>query len=677
MGINLKHIKEFPYDEYVKIPVLETKKVNTRDCVCAFDIETSKLVEQEQAFMYEWNISIDINDNIETYYGRYWDEFKDFIEKLNKAAQGVKQVIYVHNLSYEFSFLKGVLHFNTKDVMNIKSRTPLKARYKNIEFRCSYKHSNMNLDTFVKKMGARHRKLKGRYDYEKVRYPWTHLSKQEWKYCIYDTISLVEAIKLEMERDGDDLNTIPLTSTGYLRRECKKNIYEHDIAWVKAILPDYDIYKILKEAFSGGYTHANRYFVGQILDNVHSMDRSSSYPHVQTFLKFPISKFVRLGSIPEEMLQKKKGKKAILMRVQYINLRLKDEYFGMPYFSVSKLRGAVGAKVDNGKVLEAETFETSITDIDYWVIKDIYDYDSMIILDSYEARYGYLPPAIVDLLVEYYNAKTNLKNVDEYLYVKSKNKLNSGYGMTAQDIARKMIMYVEDGRTFEPEKIEERTKFENCYAYAWLPYQWGVWTTALARQELYVGIMEVYKQGLKDGITEVIYCDTDSVKYIGNKVDMTFYNKVCVERGENSKKMAIHEKTGKKYYMGVFEYEGKDESKPTYKKFATMGAKKYCYVEQNGEFHITISGVRKDLGAKEMGRIENFKEGYVFEKAASMELKYNDNINFTVEIDKQHKLEIVDNVYMYNSTYTLGYEKNYKKLLSSLKKHLDNGLALY
>ena len=56
----------------------------------------------------------------------------------------------------------------------------------------------------------------------KIRYPRTKLSRHELEYCINDVRGLVEAVKAQMARDGDNLYTIPMTSTGYPRREMKR-----------------------------------------------------------------------------------------------------------------------------------------------------------------------------------------------------------------------------------------------------------------------------------------------------------------------------------------------------------------------------------------------------------------------------------------------------------------------
>ena len=68
-------------------------------------------------------------------------------------------------------------------------------------------------------------------------------------------------------------------------------------SFVKSQLPDYEIYKMLREAFRGGNTHANRYYTNYTLHNVHSADRSSSYPDVMCNCKLPISEFYRLGDL--------------------------------------------------------------------------------------------------------------------------------------------------------------------------------------------------------------------------------------------------------------------------------------------------------------------------------------------------------------------------------------------
>src|SRR5699024_6928781 len=151
-----------------------------------------------------------------------WEEYKKFIEGINAVLNDVKLVFYVHNLSYEFQFLAGTCNFNIEDVFSIKKRKVLKCTYECIEYRCSYLLTNSNLETFTKDMKVKHIKKPGEdIDYTKYRTCTTFLNEKEMKYCLNDVLGLVEALHAKMNYDLDTLYTIPLTSTGYVRRDTK------------------------------------------------------------------------------------------------------------------------------------------------------------------------------------------------------------------------------------------------------------------------------------------------------------------------------------------------------------------------------------------------------------------------------------------------------------------------
>ena len=407
-----------------------------RDEVTAFDIETSTILGTHQAVMYIWQWQI----GDFTVIGRTWDEFRDLCYRLKEMCKEDQYiVVYVHNLSFEFQFLAGIYEFQPEEVFCIESRKILKCdMYGCLEFRCSYLHSNMSLDEFTRKMGVEHAKLHD-FDYAQFRGPWTALTDDELQYCVNDVQGLVEAIKIEMKHDGDNLYSIPLTSTGYVRRDAKAVLKGVKHFIVQDILPDYEVFEMLQEAFRGGNTHANRYYAGLILENVKSADRSSSYPDVQVNCKYPMSRWFRSGNITTDQLFDlidRRGR-AVVMRVALFNVRLHDEFWGSPYLSISKCRNIKNHEPDNGRILSADYLETTITDIDLKIITDEYDFDSMTIIDSAHSRYGYLPRKFVDLVNKYYRLKTELKGsedlFDQLLYMKSKNKLNSMYGMSAQN----------------------------------------------------------------------------------------------------------------------------------------------------------------------------------------------------------------------------------------------------
>ena len=662
--------EQFPFEWLYEVPLVKRKqgnqktrkRVKYKDIITAFDIETTRLIDIEQSVMYVWQWQF--GDDY-TVVGRTWEQFATFQRKISKILDDSVLVIFVHNLSYEFQFLRGIYQFSPDEVFAIKSRKVLKCNMHGcFEFRCSYIHSNMNLDTYTKKMGVKHKKLTGTFDYEKIRYPWTELSNDELAYCVHDVQGLVEAIKIEMEHDVDNLYTFPLTSTGYVRRDAKKAMSTVSISFVKNQLPDYEIYKMLREAFRGGNTHANRYYANYTLHNVHSADRSSSYPDVMCNCKFPISEFYRLGDLPYKEVIKliEKRNKALIMRVAITGIYLTRIDWGCPYLSISKCRHIENALEDNGRILSADYIETTLTDIDLRIVLQEYSFTDIRFFDVASARYGYLPSPLIRTICQYYHYKTELKNVSgqELLYMKSKNKLNSLYGMCAQDPVKQSILFINNN--FQEQNEEESKLLLENNKKAFLAYQWGVWVTAWARYRLEEGIILAHGDIENPDSPQFVYCDTDSVKYLGD-IDLTAFNRQRILDSKRSGAYAT-DPAGITHYMGVYEKEH------DMCEFRTMGAKKYVYRETPDDKLIcTIAGVSKSLGGKELeshGGITEFHEGFTFEEAGGLEAVYNDDIDKVIDIDG-HSLHITANVVLRPSTYTLGLSADYKRLLTEVR----------
>lgn len=648
-------IKDTPCQK--RRPGNQGKRENKRkykNLFCAFDIESTNHPDLEQAFMYIWQCQIEEY----TIIGRYWSEWILFCERVCQQLKQDEYIMcYVHNLSYEFSFLKGIYSFTPEEVFCIQPRKVLKCEMMDhIEFRCSYLLTNMNLVTFTKKMGVKQKLSGEEYDYSVIRYPWTELTEKELEYCITDVKSLVEALKVYFSIENDIYYTIPLTSTGYVRRNCKEAMRHFNRGELKNMLPDYDIYVLLKQAFRGGNTHANRYYVNEIQENVSSYDRMSSYPDVMINELFPMSSWIREDDIDIERACRKifKQKRACLMRINFKNIRLKDPMDGCPYIPKHKCRNLAHHYNDNGRILWADYLEISLTDIDFKIILQQYDFDAAAIHDFYHCRYGRLPKPLRDVVQKYYQDKTELKNVEgqELFYMLSKAKLNSIYGMTVQDICKRNILYEDDSFKFDDE-LSDQELYNKTIQKAFICYAWGVWICARAREQLQLAIDMAGDN--------FVYCDTDSVKFIDDgTVSFDKYNKSRKLDSIKNGGVAT-DRTGKKYYLGLYDYEGR------YPRFITMGAKKYAYEDASGQLHITVAGCGKSKGAKELasrGGIDAFQEGFTFYEAGGTESIYNDiREPIKVNIDG-HELEITSNVFIRPSTYTLGVTGEYKRILN-------------
>lgn len=620
------------------------------DCVTAFDIETTLIKKYKQSVLYHWQFQIKTT----TITGRTWEDFRRLYDRLQESIPDETMLVcYVHNLSYEFQFLKSIIPVDS--VFAMDKRKILKFCSGKIEFRCSYLWTNQSLDRFLKSMDVRNKKIKG-FDYSKKRYPWTPLNKAELQYCINDVKGLTQAIIKKLKADGDNLYTVPLTSTGYSRRLAKEALKGYRrIIW-RWIPSDVAIFRAMRDEFRGGDTHAHRKNANRLLrigmygvEEMGGMDISSSYPAQLMREKFP-KEFI--PAEPQYLIDYINYGKACLFYISFDNIRLKNDDFGDPYLSKAKCTNIVDPTYDNGRILKAQALRTCLNEIDFAIVAAEYDFDGYICEQLWIAQKAYLPERFRELIMDTYRAKTELKGVAgrEYEYNHAKALFNSYYGMAVQNPCKPDYNY--DPATGLLNEDLSRSEEELLAKYkknGWFPYQVGVWCTSYARLQLHRGIHCV------DPL-DFLYCDTDSVKYMGN-YDQAFKK---LNKEYRNKEYSAVDPSGERHYLGVYENDA------SYLAFKTLGAKKYAYEDMEGKLHITISGVNKQLGAEELGSIENFKEGFIFRKAGGTESIYNDDPEIKEIRIQGHKLQITSNIAIMDSTYTLGLAMDYRRLLAFL-----------
>ena len=569
--------------------------------------------------------------------------------------------------------MRSVLNFGKDNVFLLDARKPLKATFNMIEFRCSYMLTNMSLGLFLDTMKVKNPKLK--YNYNRDRYSWSRLTWLDYRYNGNDVIGLYQALKKYIfEVNNDTIITTPLTSTGYVRRDIKEVLkQEVNQEHLRRIQPSLELLEMLHDAFRGGDTHLNRHYYGEILPivntrhkgkkpRIYCMDEKSEYPAVMMTCLFPWSQFNRLGHISVGNLERKiKSNFAILMKVAIYNVELRNEFFGSPYLSFSKCRNVQNYILDNGRVLEADYLETTITDVDYRIMKDIYKWNDndFIIVDSWQSKYGKLPEGVRREIMTYFYNKEMLKHTSPDLYMKSKNKLNSIYGMTVLNPLKKSFMFDSEDNEYH-EKIQDFEKIiDDLIKNKFLPYQVGVWVTCWARYRLHLG------RSCLNSPLDFIYCDTDSI-FFCDETNLKNFDKL----NEELKNIAIKndayfiDDNGEGHYLGVYELDKECTQ------FISLGAKKYCYRDAHDKkLHLTLAGVSKK-GVKELkNQIRNFHEGFIFVNSAGLKAKYNDHVDEVVEIDG-HKQRITSNVYLEETTYEIGLTDDYEKCIQIAKKLL-------
>lgn len=626
----------------------------SKQYIC-LDTETSHNHNEEhpECWVYQWAFTF----NNAIYYGR---KPSDLIKAFNKIIEfyhldeNNKIYVFVHNLPYDFSYLCLFLHQAYGDPVNILAsdlHKPFVITYScGLEFRCTYKLSNDSLDRWSRKLGVKHPKMVGAIDYDVIRYQDSPLFRDDWRYMFTDCIAMDESLKKQLDLYDDSIKTLPLTSTGYPRREVFRAYNGHDDhkkknkerQKFKDTRLDTASFLAYDDDYAGGITHGNRYYRNKTLKgDIRHRDFRSHYPTQQQKL-MPMGKPVPFtGQTTLAALEKYMDTFAILCHVRLKDVKIRSKKITLPYLQSSHVQRhhTKGFRLldDNGRVIQFQGTSELWLDInELKIILDQYTCDYMI-TESYASMWGPLPPWMTDTVNRHFKLKSDLskkvkdaKNAgadrDEILkleldLMKSKNMLNGIYGVTGTNPVREEITLASD--VWDRKKPELKTigekldKYYNSYKHC-MRYPWGVYTTILARLQL----MEVYNI---IGADNFIYADTDSMFYFSTpeiEQKLNDYNEQLKHWAMQNKAYIITD-TGDIINYNAFLDEGEN-----IKEFRFLHSKCYAYVTDDNKLHCTIAGVKaydhvtKTYREDELGSIDDLDDGKVFTKCGGTKAKY-------------------------------------------------------
>lgn len=664
--------------EYIKIP--ETiQKYGDKNEQCLYndfislDTETSKNKDNSLGWLYQWCFSFpNYDDNRLLVFGRKPSQLAEclhLIQQYYNTSDTKELYIYVHNLSYDYNYIRDYIteEFGERgEILATNYHSLIQWKIKGLCFRCSYRLAGKSLAIWGKDLNIRSPKLVGEIDYNIERFQDSPLYRNDWRYMFRDIISLDQCIIGQMELWGDTLKSVPLTSTGYVRRETrkffrkdKKNRKKFKSKELSPIL-----YEFLKSEFAGALTHGNRFYRAKtIKGNIRHRDFASHYPSQQMCCRAPAEPFL-LYYDSEECKERLRIRQLLGLSINYCflaqitisNVEIKDG-ITLPYLQESKVKynktGNYHAISDNGRILYFDEGMSTIivNEIDLkWIYKQ-YNFDYFI-SKVYISRAGKYPKFLRDAVNEFFFNKTKWKEEEKRLKIEgypedspevreahtqlmiAKSLLNAIYGMCATDPVR--LSFYDNAGNWSKEKITQEIiaeKLENFFKSrnSFLNYELGAWTTASARDEL----ME-YVECI--GYDNFIYADTDSIFYLSTpeieeRIEfLNRFNREC----ESAQYI---EYNGKRVYFNQFEDENENITE-----FRFLHSKCYAYRTQDGELHCTIAGVSKygrngNTRVKELGDIEELKEEKTFYDCGSTKSKYVIGEVRTEEIDG-HILEL-------------------------------------
>lgn len=653
---------------------------NNSAVICAFDTETTGVIDNEHkaSYVYVWSFDVYSNGVHHTLIERDIAKLPellrllDFVVTKKTAQKNVSVLVGVHNLPYDFTFISKFLPI---DRLFAKSkRQPLMFDSGIFHFVDTLAISGMSLEKTAKAY-TRTQKMAGDLDYSIARNTQTPLTRKEERYCFNDVKVVSEYLEYLLVTYGA-YGFFPTTKTSICRRALKesfsreypnKDRAEEVKDWLmNSLFPDsmqeYDC--LIRWLFRGGYTHSNATKTGYVLENMKSKDFESSYPSWIAYERFPMSK-------PEEV-QSSEYERVIKSGVQWYGVFIFENITSKTQHSIEskhKCISVLNPIIDNGRIKQAEKLTVMLTDLDWKIYNKFYDWTDV----SCEILYrfpvsGKLPMYVINPLFNAYTEKTHLKNAG-LDYKDQKAIVNSFYGMMVTTIPSENVTYADDWGS-EPMPEEKRRDYARSTLLS--PF-WGIYTTAWARYHLLVDVF--YKIG-----NDAVYGDTDSCKYLNPEKHEKVFEKFNRKMAKRRYKFCAENG----FDMDLMGHLGELTDDGTITKFKTLGAKRYLVLDDHKNLECTVAGLPKRAFNKYLhqNKVSDIRE--VFDRF-DFGLKIKNCKNAHAYVDNVHDI-ITDfngaSEEMHSGSACVIYpidfemkETDYTEFLAWLLKNIERGVV--
>lgn len=669
----------FPYGKLMK--TLKKQKSNKKEgkklvnYVCSFDTETTNIVlnGKKQAFIYLWGFSFN-NDFYVV--GRTMDEFMEFIDNLIEFLSmfNLNIAIYCHNLSFDYMFIFNFIEEKYRDCKTFTTDKNDVVTYDIpcIQFRCSRKLTNLKLDQACKKFNIEIGKLNQDkfdldLDYSVIRTPETELNEREQDYFIHDLQAVVCLVKKLLQIYDDNIKSIPLTATGYVRRVCRRACLTDDkfVFAYRTLDLNPEVYYMCKDNNKGGNAHGNRFWYNLLVMKMLSADMISAYVYEMLNKYVPMSKFIERKNFTEAEFYEYLKKYCCLFEIKIDHVKLHDRD---NWDCISKSwvlnHGHKDFKPeyiteDNGRLIEARNIKLVLNELDFEEISKHYDLEGIEIGQLFTAFRGRLPYQLRAVIWDYFKKKEDarvFKNTKfDFMYYNAKSELLSIFGMMLTDILHDTWKIDKNQKKWIKEDqsnsdiyyyLHDYFKTKKRVHFTYTP--WGNWIVSHCRNDL---------EELASCFRTPIYHDTDCVK--GKGLDMTKLVNF------NAKRRAINAANG---YIYKDTCPGIAVIDHRYEQYIHFGAKRYMYKEEgHDQIKITVAGCHKGCAdqIKDLRDIDLNNNSIKFEDATMVAQHNIEDIHF-IEV-KGVKIKTASNVYLESSSYTIDHFKNHYKKTKIMK----------
>ena len=467
------------------------------------------------------------------------------IESFIKFIKNKSYIIYFHNLKFDFSYIQYYLiKNNIKYKITEKKSNIYSIKFFNIELRDSLNFLPITLKEVGELYCSKYKKTSIDYNVDYDHKP----TEEEEEYCINDCRVLEEG--LEVYLSGLEKIISEAGCGEKIVKKVRNKLTNSGIAFevfkymsnFEKLCPKttHNEYEKFKGAYKGGYVYSNN--IG-IVENVQMIDNNSMYPYIYSTIKLPYGKPIFCKTENEV-----KNYNFYIIKV-YIKYELKKGYIPI-------IGGSVGlySSLHYNSTSNNEFEEHVFCNNDFEMIKEFYDIE-------YRFVWGYGFETKENFFKEYADTFIKIKNENKGIKrALAKVMLNSPYGKTAMNgFTEIKNYYIDEDNIIKSNIIGYEI---NDSEYQYLPIAIAI--TSGARKLL----LETAKN---IGFENVLYMDTDSIKYKNKPVPFKFDSNT----------------------LGKWKDEGLCDL------FKTIAPKKYVYY-CNGILSYTCAGFNKSILNKEM-----------------------------------------------------------------------------
>ena len=374
-----------------------------------------------------------------------------------------------------------------------------------------------------------------------------------------DDFTFEERIKQVEYLSNKYKTNIPLTKS----RELEKHLAKYNIGWNKCKLT-VDKYKFVNACISVPSVVYDYKHLDKTITNVANYDLTSSFVSRCFYSDlFPINDGEILGSISVDKLEEliNTPKRICCIKARFNNI-ISNHVFGYFMKEGDKDKAAERNRIEyienemlaigsNTSIIAADELVINFVSTEWEIIKQVYTWESIEILDCLVYTTGHFPHRLQTALIDLYTNKKAFKGIEgkENEYLTNKVLFNAAWGNMIKRFHR-------EGNLEDSIKKYNQSK-------RYLFYAWGLTIASLSKVEYWKTII-----ALGD---DFIYGDTDSAKCKNNKRVRKYFK----EYNENMKNLIQSECHLFGIKSDVISDIGQWTDEGVSKRFKFIGSKKY------------------------------------------------------------------------------------------------------